>query len=138
LRENLYRVARRLIGAPDRNRITGSCSHGLRVTGPDAGAGSVATRRDVASNAAAPDVSRWDALLHDIQTSAVMADRLVEIDGGEAIAHEGTLPTEERIEAWLADLVEVARIKILDDLGEDSFDRARRWLARKRMVATSA
>jgi hypothetical protein len=76
---------------------------------------------------------RWDAVLHDMQTSAVLADRLVELDGGQTIDAERTIPTEDRIDAWLADLVEVARIKTLDDLGEGpaAFDRTRRWLSAK-------
>ncbi len=78
-----------------------------------------------------PDVARqWESLLWDIQRTAVMADRLVELDGGQTSGDAGTLSTEERIEAWLAELLEVPRIKTLDDLGGDSasFDRARRWL----------
>jgi hypothetical protein len=84
-----------------------------------------------------PDgVRRWDAVLHDMQYSAVLADRLVELDRGQSIEDERTIPTVERIGAWLADLVEVARIKTLDDLGEGpaAFDRTRRWLATKEWV----
>ena len=67
-----------------------------------------------------PDAARrWTAILLEMQQSAVLADRLVELDGGQTIDPERTLPTDERIEASLADLVEVARIKTLDDLGED-------------------
>jgi hypothetical protein len=61
---------------------------------------------------------RWDAILHDMRYTALLADRLVELDGGQTIEDERTMPTEERIDACLADLVEVARIKTLDDLGE--------------------
>jgi hypothetical protein len=82
-----------------------------------------------------PDgVRRWTTILHDMQRSAVLTDRLVELDGGQTIGAERMLPTEERIEACSADLVEVARIKTLDDLGEGSaaFDRTRHWLRAKR------
>jgi hypothetical protein len=76
---------------------------------------------------------RWDAVLHDMQYTAVSADRLVELDDGQSIEDERTIPTEDRIQVWLADLVEVARIKTLDDLGAGpaAFDRTRRWLARR-------
>jgi hypothetical protein len=42
-------------------------------------------------------------------------------------AQPGTVPTEARIEARLPDLVEVARIKALDDLGDGpaAFGRTR-------------
>jgi hypothetical protein len=77
---------------------------------------------------------RWDTIVHDMQTTAVLADRFVELDGGQSIEDERTIPTEQRIEACLADLVEMARIKTLDDLGEGSaaFDRTRLWLNTKR------
>jgi len=62
-----------------------------------------------------------------------MANRLVELDGGASIDPERTIPTEARIEARLADLVEMARIKTLDDIGDGraAIDRTRRWLAAK-------
>ena len=88
-----------------------------------------------------PDAARrWDAVVHDMQKVAVIADSLVELDGWAVIEDEETIPTEEQVEACLADLVEVARIKTLDDLGEASaaFDRTRRWLGAKRVDATSA
>jgi hypothetical protein len=68
-----------------------------------------------------------------MQNTAVLADRLVELDGGQSIEDERTIPTEERIEACVGDLVEVARIKTLDDLGEGraAFDRTRRWSRRR-------
>jgi hypothetical protein len=81
-----------------------------------------------------PDSARrWDATLHDMQQSAVIADRLVELDGGAATENEESIPGEEQVQECLADLVEVARIKTLDDLGEGgaAFDRTRRWLATK-------
>ena len=83
---------------------------------------------------------RWETILHDMQYTAVLADRLVELDGGQTIEDERTVPTEERIDACLADLVEVARIKTLDDLGEGpaAFDRTRRWLATKGMAAATS
>jgi hypothetical protein len=87
-----------------------------------------------------PDgLRRWDAIVHDMQTTAVLADRLVEFDEGQSIEAQRTIPTEERIDACLADLVEMARIKTLDDLGEGSaaFDRTQRWLASKRHVPTA-
>jgi hypothetical protein len=81
-----------------------------------------------------PDTARrWGAILRDMQQSAVIADRLVELDGGAAIADEETIPSEEQVEECLADLVEGARIKTLDDLGERqaAFERTRRWLVTK-------
>ena len=74
---------------------------------------------------------RWDAILHEMQLTAVMADRLVELDGGTSIPNEASIPDEDQIAASLDNLVEVARIKTLDDLGERhaAFDRTRRWLA---------
>lgn len=88
-----------------------------------------------------PDCARrCDAILHDMQCTAVLADRLVELDGGQTIDAKRSIPTEERIDAYLADLVEVARIKTLDDVGAGSaaFDRTRRWLGAKRPNAMSA
>lgn len=76
---------------------------------------------------------RWDAIVHDMQVAAVMADRLVELDGGPVTPNEDTIPTEEQVDGCLADLLEVAKIKTLDDLGDGvaAFDRTRRWLATK-------
>lgn len=61
-----------------------------------------------------------------------MTLRLAELDGVEPIDEERQLlPDPSRIEAIAADLVEVARIKTLDDVGEGhaAVARLRRWLA---------
>lgn len=71
----------------------------------------------------------------DADRSATMAMRLVELDGGLPFDEQpGTQPTEARIEAGYADLLEVARIKALADQGEGhaSVARTQRWLAGKR------
>ena len=61
---------------------------------------------------------------------------MVKLDGGPAVAEQETVPREEQVEDCLVDLVEVARIKTLDDLGDGlvAFDRTRRWLAMKAQV----
>jgi hypothetical protein len=74
---------------------------------------------------------RWQALVHEAQTAAVMTLRLAELDGADPIDEERQLlPDPARIEACIADFVEVARIKTLDDVGEGhaAVDRLRRWL----------
>jgi hypothetical protein len=76
-------------------------------------------------------VRRWQALLNQAQMAAVMALRLVELDGGEPIDEERQLvPDPARIEACVSNLVEVARVKTLDDMGEwdAAMIRLRRWL----------
>ena len=81
------------------------------------------------------EARNWKEQLSTVQQCASMAMRLVELDGGLPIDEQpGTLPTEERIQAWLADLVEPARIKTLDDLGDGhaALGRTRQWLASKR------
>jgi hypothetical protein len=58
--------------------------------------------------------------------------RLAELDGAEPIDEERQLlPDPSRIEACIADFVEVARVKTLDDVGEGdaAWIRLRRWLA---------
>ena len=75
---------------------------------------------------------RWQKLVHDAQTAAVMTLRLAELDGAEPIDEERQLvPDPARIEAITADFVEVARIKTLEDVGEGyaAVTRLRRWLA---------
>ena len=66
-----------------------------------------------------------------------MADRLVELDGGSVTLQDESVPTEEQVQACLADLVEVARIKTLHNLGDGpaGLDRGRRWLATKAVCA---
>lgn len=86
------------------------------------------------------EARRWKEQVFTVQQSAMMAMRLVELDGGLPIDEQhGTEPTEARIEACYADLVEVARIKALADLGDGhaSIARTRRWLAGKRVVIAS-
>jgi hypothetical protein len=61
-----------------------------------------------------------------------MTLRLAELDGADPIDEERQLlPDPDRIEACVADFVEVARIKTLDDVGEGhaAAARLRRWLA---------
>jgi hypothetical protein len=85
-----------------------------------------------------PDAARrWDAIVHDMQQVAVIADRPVELDGGRVTRNDETIPNEKQVEECLADLVEVARIKTLDDLGDGqaAFDRTRPWLATKPVAA---
>jgi hypothetical protein len=77
-------------------------------------------------------VRRWQKLVHDAQMAAVMTLRLAELDGAEPIDQAGQLlPEPARIEACIADFVEVARIKTLDEVGEGhaAVDRLRLWLA---------
>jgi hypothetical protein len=57
--------------------------------------------------------------------------RLAELDGAEPIDEDRQLlPDPGRIEACVADLVEVTRIKTLDDVGEGhaAVARMKRWL----------
>jgi hypothetical protein len=65
----------------------------------------------------------------------LQSSRRVELDGGQPIESERTIPTEERIEACLAGLVEVAWIKTLDELGDGpaALDRTRLWLSTKQV-----
>jgi hypothetical protein len=75
---------------------------------------------------------RWQELVHWAQKAGVMTLRLAELDGAEPIDEERQLlPDPGRIEACIADFVEVARIKTLDDVGEGhaALARLRRWLA---------
>jgi hypothetical protein len=74
---------------------------------------------------------RWQKLIHDAQAAAVITLRLVELDGADPIDDERQLPDPGRIEAIVADFVEVARVKTLDDVGEGhaAVARLRRWLA---------
>lgn len=75
---------------------------------------------------------RWRKLVHGAQEAAVMTLRLTELDGADPIDVERQLvPDPLRIEAIVADFMEVARIKTLDDVGEGhaAFARLRRWLA---------
>lgn len=75
---------------------------------------------------------RWQKLVHEAQTTAVMTLRLAELDGAEPIDEARQLvPAPARIEACLAEFVEVARIKTLEDVGEGhaAVARLRRWLA---------
>lgn len=51
---------------------------------------------------------RWDAIVHDMQQAAMIADRLVELDGGPATPDEASIPREQQVESFLADLMEDA------------------------------
>lgn len=75
---------------------------------------------------------RWQKLVHEAQTTAMMTLRLAELDGAEPIDEaRQLLPDPGRIEACTSDFVEVARIKTLDEVGEGhaAVARLRRWLA---------
>ena len=77
-------------------------------------------------------VRRWQKLVHEAQAAAVMTLRLAELDGADPIDKDRQLlPDPARIQAIVADFVEVARIKTLDDVGEGyaAVARLRRWLA---------
>jgi hypothetical protein len=82
-----------------------------------------------------PETARlWTEQVAESQTLAAMAIRLAELDGYAPIDEDLQLvPSQARIEASIADLVEVARIKTLDDIGEGqaAIDRMRRWFASK-------
>lgn len=74
---------------------------------------------------------RWGEQVHESQAMAVMTERLAELEGAEPIDEARQLvPQPERIEACIGDLVEMARIKTLDDMGEGhaAVERIRRWL----------
>jgi hypothetical protein len=74
----------------------------------------------------------WDEQLRSSQESAVLCMRLAELEGAELIDEARQLaPQQERVEACIGDLVEVARIKTLDDMGEGhaAVERLRHWLA---------
>jgi hypothetical protein len=77
---------------------------------------------------------QWDEQLRNSQETAVMTLRLAELEGAEPIDEARQLvPRPDRIEACIGDLVEVARIKTLDDMGEGhaAAERIRRWLGPK-------
>jgi hypothetical protein len=74
---------------------------------------------------------QWDEQLRNAQEAAVMVLRLAELEGAAPIDKERQFaPHPDRIEACIADLVEVARIKTLDDMGDGRavLERIRRWL----------
>ncbi len=64
------------------------------------------------------------------QELAVLCLRLAELEGVEPIDKARLAPQADRIEASIGDLVEVARIKTLDEMGEGhaAVERLRRWL----------
>jgi hypothetical protein len=73
----------------------------------------------------------WDEQLHRSQESAVLCMRLADLDGAEPTNEARQLaPQPDRVDACIADLVEVARIKTLDEMGEGhaAVERLRRWL----------
>ncbi len=73
----------------------------------------------------------WTAQVRSAEEAAVMAVGLVELDGGPDVDAEAQLaPHEDRIEACLRGLIEMARIKTLDDFddGDAALSRIRRWI----------
>lgn len=73
----------------------------------------------------------WDEQLHRSQESAVLCMRLSELEGAEPIHEAGQIAAQpDRVEACIGDLVEVARIKTLDEMGEGhaAVARMRKWL----------
>ena len=78
-----------------------------------------------------PETARaWDVEVHETRSVAAMAIRLAEPDGAPTDDEELQLhPSEDQVEAWTRDLVEVARIKALDDTGDGvgTVARMRAW-----------
>lgn len=79
-----------------------------------------------------PETRRqWDEQLHDSQEAGIMALRLAELDGAQPMDEALQLvPSQERIEAAVSELVEVPRIKTLDDTGDwrGAQARLRAWV----------
>ncbi len=72
----------------------------------------------------------WDEQFSQTEQVAVMAIRSVELDGGEPMDGDAPLNPPGRTERCIADLVEPARIKALDLLGDGygAMERVRGWL----------
>jgi hypothetical protein len=72
---------------------------------------------------------QWAEQLHLSQMSAVSADRIAELDGLPGLADDAGLPTHQQVAEYLSDLVEVARIKTLGDVGDGraALLRVRSW-----------
>jgi hypothetical protein len=79
-----------------------------------------------------PETARaWEAEVHGTRSVVAMAMRLAEPDGAPTDDEVlQLLPTDDKVEAWTRDLVEVARIKALDDTGDGpgTLTRMRAWL----------
>jgi hypothetical protein len=76
-----------------------------------------------------PNMQRdWAAQLQRSKSSAMHAVRAAELDGLPHIDPDAGVPTEAAVERFFGDLVEVARIKALDTVGDG-------WAAHKRMRA---
>ena len=82
-----------------------------------------------------PDaISAWTAQVHQSEQMAVMAMRMAELDGAPPLDETRYCePDEARVAACVADLVEPARIKALDELGDGraAISRAIHWLGPK-------
>ena len=82
-----------------------------------------------------PDaVAAWAEQVHRSEAMAVMALRIAEIDGAPPLDEARYGVTDEaRVAACVADLVEAAKIKALDELGDGraAVSRAIRWLRPK-------
>lgn len=78
-----------------------------------------------------PEIARaWEAEVHETRSVATMAMRLAEPDGAPTDDEVlQLLPTEDEVETSTRDLVEVARIKALDDTGDGAgtLRRMRAW-----------
>lgn len=60
----------------------------------------------------------WDAQVHDTERLVVMAERLAELDGIDALELDFEAAVAARVPAVLADLVEPAKVTALEKLGE--------------------
>jgi hypothetical protein len=84
------------------------------------------------------DAARWPEFLRAAQELAVMADRLVELDGVPPPTPNDEAPVDT--EALVADLVEPARVVTHEQLDEGyrAFTIATAWLRSKALSATAA
>ena len=80
-----------------------------------------------------PDaVGDWADQVHRSEEMAVMALRIAELDGAPPLDEARyALTDQDRVSACVADLVEAAKIKALDELGDGraAISRAIRWLS---------
>ncbi len=80
-----------------------------------------------------PDAVRdWAEQVHRSEKMAVMALRIAELEGVPPLDEAAYASTDQdRVATLVADLVEPAKIKALDELGDGraAVDRAIRWLS---------
>ena len=88
-----------------------------------------------------PDaVTAWIEQVNHSELMAVMAMRMAELEGAPALDETRFGVTDEaRVETCVADLVEAAQVKALDELGDGraAISRAIHWLAPKVRSASS-